>query len=165
MKERYTSHELSKKLAEAGLVTTGYHVWCLRFGRPSVEEWCHQEDSGRSLCTGARHVRALDLTDVVNEIRRLAPTCDFSVHTCDIGFACQVWTGYLRDLPTFEDADPESLVEAAGLVLLAMLCVAKAESVAAMTDDEVLAEARVEGIDTKAEADRLRAMLKESTKR
>jgi len=118
--DRYASHELSKKLAEAGLVTTGYHVWCLRFGRPSVEEWCHQEDSGRTLCTGADHVRALDLTDTLAEIRRRMQPSRERILMTDDGETCDVRIESV-DVDWMERASGKSLVEAAGLVLLTML--------------------------------------------
>lgn len=71
--DRYTNPETSRLLAEAGLCAMGYHVWCSCYGTPRVERWCHQEETGSTLCARGNHVRALDLTDILHELTRPRP--------------------------------------------------------------------------------------------
>lgn len=122
---RYTSPGLSRQLAEAGLtqwVPVGCHWWNDVSRLDGLEDVAVYVSDVKVM---GDSLRALDLTDVLSEIRRIAPTADLSVHTCDIGWACQMWPNgtstWAGEVPAFEAAHPESIVEAAGLVLLALL--------------------------------------------
>lgn len=132
MPDRYTSPSTSKLLAEAGLSQTG-HVWCSYFGEPRVQPWCHQEETMRHLCT-KEHVRALDLTDVLNELTRPRPEEKDARPLCEKVYVLTQDSGRSwnaigvrpdeevidHDVEINGDAG-EPPVEAAALVLLALL--------------------------------------------
>jgi len=71
-------------------------------------------------CLDPSHVRALDLTDVLHEIRRRMQLGRERILMTDDGETCDVRIESV-DMDWMEHASGKSLVEAAGLVLLAML--------------------------------------------
>ena len=128
--DRYTSPALSRQLAESGIEQ---HVH--EYGSPNYMRCCHypcwsrfedewvMNDRG-NVYTASPLVRALDLTDVLHEIETFSSPLfrEWAINTCDVGYAAHVYGPGQNDcVPLFEEAHPESVVEAAGLVLLALL--------------------------------------------
>lgn len=128
---RYTSPELSRQLADAGIAQNVHE-----YGGPQnmrrccdLPCWSRFEDEWvinprGNVYTASPILRALDLTDVLEGIETFSAPLrrEWTINTCDMGYAAHVYGPGMNDcVPLFEEAHPESVVEAAGLVLLAML--------------------------------------------
>ena len=137
MSARYTSPELSRRLREAGLEqdrTDGqlrvYFEWCScpYKGSPEAQlkaagiHICkHRDEAGydgnSTPCRHASHVRALDLTDVLEDLRRHDLVVHMSVgkETFLSALPCARFNG------AHNMAEHVEAVEAAGLVLCQLL--------------------------------------------
>ena len=134
MSERYTSPELSRGLEEAGVNQAGPCSWC--FARADISPRLidpilarhHYELCPQYQQDGLTHARALDLTDVLHDLTRPRPEEADTRPLCnswnlDASSGCRMFR-----IITFDDEDlltatrdGATAVEAAGLVLLALL--------------------------------------------
>lgn len=119
---RYTSPELSRQLAEAGVEQKGEHWWYSFQRSSALKDLIHAKlTAGQIEYYGA--VRALDLTDCLEALTREREGEAGLVERGEFSFGKTSWELWVRtpDNACEYAIDPVSPAEAAGRVLLAML--------------------------------------------
>ena len=106
---RYTSAALSRELAEAGARQEGAEAW-----------YCKEHGffAGLPSCFGRGVSRAFRLDELLEELERLNPG-EWTLNTCPIGYAAYAYGQMGERIDGC--VDPESIVEAAGRLVLAVL--------------------------------------------